>query len=151
MEQVYEAYLGYLEELGGVLDELTVIARSKTDAAHRGDLEAMDACMKQEQVFSMTLRGMDQKRTKMLGEMGLQGVPLSGLAENYPQELRLRAAQAAEAVLMKYDTYIGASNAAYTALECVLKDIERMMPEGQREAASEAPAPPPRLRTDFRA
>ncbi len=151
MKPVYQAYIGYLDELGGVLEELTAVAREKVAAAHTGDLQALDRCMKQEQAFSMTLRGMDQKRAKMLAEMGVSDVPLSQLAEYYPEELRAQAAKAAEGALARYDSYISASNAAFTALECVLKDIERMMPEDQRDLGNQPPAPPPKMKTDFRA
>lgn len=151
MNPVYQEYLAYLEELGGMLEQLTQVARAKAIAAHNGDLEQLDQCMKQEQAFSMSLRGMDQRRDQMLAQMGLQGVVLTQLAANYPQELRSQAAQTAERTLKCYDGYVAASNAALTSLECVMRDIERMMPENQPRPEAGPDAPPPRMKTDFRA
>ncbi len=151
MNPVYQEYIAYLDELGDVLDQLTQVARTKAIAAHNGDMEQLDQCMKQEQAFSMSLRSMDHRRDQMLEAMGLQDVVLSQLAAHYPPELRGQAAQAAERALNRYDGYVAASNAAMTSLECVLRDIQRMMPENQPLPETPPDAPPPRLKTDFRA
>lgn len=152
MEPVYTEYLGHLEELSGLLERMSETARRKLMAARVGDLEALDQCMKQEQAYSMTLRGMDQKRDKMLEAMGLTGVTLSRLAEFYPEELQMQASRVAERAMNRYEEYISAADAARTTMECALRDIDRMMPENQRaRLEAEEPAPPPRMRTDFRA
>ena len=76
MSQVYEDYLQYLEDLADTLEQMAEVTKAKNKAARAGDLVTVESLMKKEQVFSMTLRGMDIKRDKMLAEMGLQGVPL---------------------------------------------------------------------------
>ena len=62
MEPVYQEFLDHLEELSQLLEHMRETARTKTVAARAGDLVELDQCMKQEQAFSMALRGMDQKR-----------------------------------------------------------------------------------------
>lgn len=151
MSQIYEDYLGYLGDLADTLDQLTEVTKAKNEAARAGDLVAVENLMKKEQVFSMTLRGMDQKRDRMLKEMGLTGVPLSELAEHYPPELFDRARKAAEHARKRYTVYRSASDAARTAMEVVLRDIERMMPEERPAPAKEQGEPPVRMKTDFRA
>ena len=89
MSQVYEDYLQYLEDLADTLEQMAEVTKAKNKAARAGDLVTVESLMKKEQVFSMTLRGMDIKRDKMLAEMGLQGVPLSKLAENYPLAIKV--------------------------------------------------------------
>ncbi|WP_322198927.1 flagellar export chaperone FlgN [Acutalibacter intestini] len=147
----YEEYLDYLEELGRVLDQLNETAKTKAAAARQGDLEKLDQCMKQEQAFSMSLRSMDQKRDRMLAEMGMSGATLSQLAQGYPPELRDRAAKTAESVQGSFDRYISASHAARTAMECILHDIEKMFPENQPLPPRNPDEPPPRMKTDIRA
>lgn len=152
MEPVYAEYLRHLEELSGLLERMSQTARNKLMAAREGDLTALDECMKQEQAYSMSLRGMDQKRDKMLAAMGLTGVTLSALADHYPEELQMQASKAAEQAMNRYEEYLSAADAARTTMECALRDIDRMMPENQRaQLEAEEPAPPPRMRTDFRA
>ena len=68
-------YLTLLENLGGKLEELTDLERTKALAVGRSDLEELEECMKREQVMSLSLRGLDQKREKLLAALGLTGVP----------------------------------------------------------------------------
>ena len=152
MDQTYLDFLDYLEELGGILEKLTFTAKEKTMAARVGDLVKVDACMKQEQIYSLSLRGMDKKREKMLEEMGLQGVTLSQMKDHYPPELRDRAAKTVEKTQASYEVYLSASNAAKTTMEMALRDIDRMFPEGLRPAPGvPQDSPPPKMKTDFRA
>ena len=127
------------------------VTKAKNKAARAGDLVTVESLMKKEQVFSMTLRGMDIKRDKMLAEMGLQGVPLSKLAENYPPELFDRARKTAEQVQNRYTVFRSASEAARVTMEIALHDIERMLPENQPAPRKDNEEPPPRMKTDFRA
>ena len=127
MGGAYEEYLAFLESLGQTLEQLTELAREKADAVRRGDLVELDGCMKREQALSLTLRSMDKKRENMLGKLGLSGVPLSGLAGRYPQELRSRAKTVADGVDERYRVYASAASAAQTALECSLHQIEKVL------------------------
>lgn len=151
MSQVYEDFLQYLAEFADTLDQMTEVTKTKNKAAKAGDLVTVEAMMKKEQVFSMTLRGMDIKRDKMLKEMGLGGVPLSKLAENYPPELFDRARKAAEHAAKRFEVFSCASEAARVTMECMLHDIERMMPESQPVPQRDKGEPPTRMKTDFRA
>lgn len=151
MEPVYEEYLGYLAGLADLLEKMTVTAKEKGAAARIGDLVRVDACMKQEQVYSMSLRSMDQKRERMHKAMGLEGVTLSQVAKRFPQALRDQAAKAAELALRRFESYHSAANAAKTTMELALRDIEHMFPEGGPAPDHPAEEPPPRMKTDFRA
>ena len=77
--KMWQDYLRLLEQLTRTVHQLTGIEQSKTKAASQGDLEALEACMRQEQAMSLSLRGHDQKRDAMLAKMGLTGVPLREL------------------------------------------------------------------------
>ena len=151
MSQVYEDYLQYLEDLADTLEQMAEVTKAKNKAARAGDLVTVESLMKKEQAFSMTLRGMDIKRDKMLAEMGLQGVPLSKLAENYPPVLFDRARKTAEQVQNRYTVFRSASEAARVTMEIALHDIERMLPENQPAPRKDNEEPPPRMKTDFRA
>lgn len=151
MEPVYEEYLRYLADLAGLLERMTGTAKEKGAAARVGDLVRVDACMKQEQVYSMSLRSMDQKREKMHKAMGMEGVTLSQAAKRFPEELRGQAAKAAELALNRFENYHSAANAARTTMELALRDIENMFPADSPVPAPNTEEPPPRMKTDFRA
>ena len=69
----WQDYLKLMRGLSRTLEKLSQVEREKDDAATRGDLAGVEACMKREQVMSLSLRGFDQRRDKLLGELGRQG------------------------------------------------------------------------------
>lgn len=119
-------YLTLLENLGGKLEELTDLERTKALAVGRSDLEELEECMKREQVMSLSLRGLDQKREKLLAALGLTGVPLRDLAERAPEGVRMEAKAAAEKLRQKYEVFQSASDVARNTLECNLHAIEKL-------------------------
>ena len=143
---VWRDYMKLLDKLGDTLDKLTGIERKKTIAVGRGDLTAVEDCMKQEQVISLSLRGMDQKREKLLGQLGLTGVPLRELEARGPKESHLDTRETVERLRRKYEVFQSASEVARNALECNLHTIEQI------QKAKNAPPPEdgPHLGADFR-
>lgn len=127
METTFESYFEFLGRLGHTLEQLTELARQKSIAVRNDDLMGVSDCMKQEQAISLSLRGMDAKRTKMLSELGLEGVPLSGLATHCPEDLRARAREVSDSLRSKFNVYTSAADVARTSLECNLHEIEKMM------------------------
>jgi|InofroStandDraft_1065614.scaffolds.fasta_scaffold23844_3 hypothetical protein len=153
-----EKYLKLLEELTGTLDHLNGIASKKLKAVHENDLLGLDECIRQEQALSLSLRSIEKRRETLLKALGLEGIPLSGLAANYPEDLRRQAQQTAENLRRQYDLYSSASTAARSALERGLHDIERMISQQQQQGQQpqqpqqQPPETPPGgMKTDFRA
>ena len=135
MAASFEQYFAFLRELGRTLEQLTALTKEKTEAVHRDDLGAVNDCMKREQAISLSLRSMDVKREKMLSELGMAGVPLSGLAAHCPAELRLEARQVEEELRNQLAVYRSAAGVARATLEISLHQIEKMMEEeGERPA-----------------
>lgn len=123
---LWQDYLNLMRSLTHTLEGLTQVEREKNDAASRGDLAGVEACMKREQVISLTLRGYDQKRDAMLAELGLRGVTLSQLESRCPEELQLETKGVVEELRQKYEIFQGASQVARDTLEVNLRAIERM-------------------------
>ena len=137
---LWQKYLALMEKLGGTLEQLSELERTKTKAVSRGDLPGVEECMKKEQVISLSLRGMDQKRDKMLAEMGLTGVHLRDLAAHAPEEMYYETKDAAERLRQQYETYQAASKVAMDTLECNLRAIERI--QKAQSAPPEEDRPP---------
>lgn len=143
---VWKEYLKLLDQLGGAMEKLTEVERSKTAAVSRGDLDGVENCMKQEQVLSLSLRGLDQKREKLLSQLGLKGVPLRDLEEKGPRESHLETKAVVERLRHKYEVFRSASEVARNTLECNLRAIENI------QKAKDAPPPEDQpLGADFRA
>ncbi len=123
----FESYFDFLRRLSGTIQELTDLAQKKTQAVLHDDLEQVNECMRKEQALGLTLRSMDKKRDELLDELGLGGVPLSGLAEHCPAEFRREARDAAKELRSRYDIYRGAAEVSRTTLECNLHQIEKYL------------------------
>ena len=143
---LWQEYLKLLDGLGNTLEKLTEIERTKTAAVGRGDLDGVEECMKQEQVISLSLRGAEQKREKLLAQLGLAGVPLRELEARGPVETHMETRRTVETLRRKYEVFQSASEVARSTLECNLHVIE------QAQKAKDAPPPEDHPRqADFRA
>lgn len=146
---LWREYLGQLKKLGGTLEQLTQVEREKTAAVGRGDLAAVDECMKREQVFSLNLRGFDQKREKTLARLGIPGTTLEQLVELAPPETALETKQTVDRIRQLYRVFRSASDTARDALECNLHEIEK-----RQKVPSQEVLPgdiPGAIQSDFRA
>ena len=146
----WQDYLNLMRGLSRTLEQLTQVERDKNDAASRGDLPGVEDCMKREQVLSLSLRGCDQKRDKMLAELGLHGITLNQLEDHSPPELQLETKRVAEELRRQYALFQSASEVARNTLEVNLREIERI----QAVQAGDAGVAEEKRRdhqTDFRA
>ncbi len=157
MEQARQAYLSLLNELSGRLDQLSELARQKTQAVKKDDLTALDEALKQEQAMTLNLRGLEQKRLRAVSQLGLEGSSLSELASRYPDSMQIQARQTAEKLLRSYQEYRCATEVARNTLELNLHEIEKVIAAsgvdtaGVPGYAAPVPEPPKRMKTDFRA
>ena len=122
----WQDYLKLLDGLGRTLEQLTQVEREKNAAASQGDLAGVEDCMKREQVLSLSLRGYDQKRDKMLAELGLRGVTLSQLEDHSPPELQMETKRVVEELRRQYTLFQAASQVVRNTLEVNLREIERI-------------------------
>ena len=139
-------YRALLEGLAKTLEDLTGVEQRKTAAVSSGDLEAVDACMKREQVLSLSLRGADQKREKLVRQMGLTAVPLRDLLNHCPEEEYFATRDVVVRLQGQYAIFQAASQVARDTLECHLRAIEKI----QKDFNGGEPLPeqPPR-QSDF--
>lgn len=129
----FREYLQLLQGLEKTIGQLVALERKKVGAVRANDVQGVDDCIRQEQVLSLSLRGTEQKRAKMLKAIGLEGVNLSGLAGHAPEELRRETHETACALRERYEEYQSASDAARTALERVLIQVDQMLAAEQQK------------------
>ena len=127
MENPHQAYLALLNELSSSLDQLSQLARQKTQAVQRDDLIGLDEALKQEQAMTLSLRGLEQKRLKAVSQLDLEGSSLSSLASRYPDAMQIQARQTAEKLLRSYQEYRCAAEVARNTLELNLHEIEKII------------------------
>ena len=154
----HQAYLNLLKELSGSLNRLGELSEQKAQTVRQDDLLAMDEVLKQEQVLSLSLRGLEQRRVKLLAKLGMSNVPLSDLAEQYPPELQDEAKRTVEELRRSYKEFRARSDMARNLLEMNLHRIEKVVTAAGGDPkdlnAGYAPPgvePPKNMKTDFRA
>ena len=146
----WQDYLKLMRDLTKTLTTLTQVARDKNEAASQGNLAGVEECLKREQVMSLSLRGYDQKREKMLAGLGLRGVTLSQLEDHSPDEFQLETKAVVEELRRQYKLFQAASQVARDTLEINLRGIERIQAQ-QAGDAGEAEETRKHHQTDFRA
>ena len=159
MSTPYQAYLDLLREVGSLLEQLAVLAQQKGDAVRKDDLLALDEVLKQEQALGLNLRGLELRRAKLVGQLGLEGTTLSALPAKCPPELAAETDQVVSDVQMSYRAYRSSANMVRTTLELNLHQIEKLVAAAggdpkDLDAGYAPPAnaePPRRMKTDFRA
>ena len=153
----YKDYLALLSELEQTMESLTKLQSRKIEAVRSHDLDELNECMKQEQAVSLSLRGMEHRRDKLLKELGMSGISIREMTVRCPAEHREATAAATEQLLRQYEQLHSAQEAARTVVEKDLRRVNRELEhqgvEIEPEAGYQAPpgTPPNGMRTDFRA
>lgn len=117
--------LQFFSELQQELERLTQLQPQKVAAVRAHDLDQLNDCMKQEQALSLSLRGLEQRRDKLLQALGLSGLSLMEAAQRCPAEQRRAAVDAAEELKRRYSTLRSAQEAARTVIEKDLRAINK--------------------------
>lgn len=159
MSELVRSLVAVLETMAGGLEQLTALARRKIGAVERDDLLALDEVMNQEQALALSFRGLEQKREHLLRELGLGGTPISQLAGRCPPDMQAEMRRTVDRLQAQYREYRASADQARSALEHDLHEIERALADmgatpveaGPGYTAREAAAPPPSMKTDFRA
>lgn len=155
MDAPFLSYLDLLRELGANLDQLSQLAQEKIASVNQDDLMALDEVLKQEQAMSLNLRGLEQRRLKLVDQLQLDGVSLNDLSGRYPDDLQAQAKHTTEALRRSYELYRSYADAARSTLELNLHELDKAVAAaGGAPEGSGIPGviePPKNMKSDFRA
>lgn len=158
MDELHLNYLNLLRDLTTSLDRLSQLAQQKITAVREDDLISLDEVLKQEQAMTLNLRGLELRRLKLVGQLGLENVPLAGLEDHCPPELAPRARSVSETLRESYTAYRSCADMARTLLELNLHQLEKVITAAGVDPAVAAAGyeppgvePPKKMKTDFRA
>lgn len=152
----YRDYLRFLSDLHQELEHLIQIGQQKIDAVRSHDLDELNTCIRQEQAISLSLRGMDQKRQKILSALGMEQVPLRKLADCCPKEFQAETACLIEKILRDNHIIESIQTPVRSVLEQELRLIQseleaRGVEQDRNPNYQSTPAArPAELRTDIR-
>lgn len=136
------------------LETLTELARQKTLAVRKSDLNDLDRILKEEQAQALALRGLEQKRVTLLKKLSLEKTPLIDLPAKAPPALQQEMRDCVDTLRQTYRVYNSAADIARSTLECNLHEIERILAAaGAQERAEHLDdniEPPSPMKADFR-
>lgn len=153
----YQEYLDLLANLLQEVEHLTTIAQKKREALQEHDLDQLNDCIKQEQAISLSLRGLEQKREKILATLGYSQIALRDMPRHCPQEYEGETRNFAERLSRAYQVLQSIQTASRTMMEHDLRLIQKELesrgidPEIDDNYQHMPGAQPPEMRTDFRA
>ena len=161
MEELYRSYLNFLRSMSRGLESLIDLNEKKLAAAQADDLMVLNELLNQEQAQALNFRGLELTRDKLLPQLGLQNVPLSKVPDRFPPAMQAEARKAVEELRQRYQAYQKIAGKTRNLLEQTLREVEGIIVKlgGPPTAAPAGPgygkeaesAPPPSMKTDFRA
>lgn len=160
MEELFRSYLNFLRSMTQGLESLTALNVKKLAAAQADDLMVLNELLNQEQAQALNFRGLERERDRLLPKLGLAGVPLPKVPGRFPPALQAEAQEAVETLRAQYVEYRKASARTRAVLEKNLQEVDIALAEmgappptetgpGYHKEAESAPPPP--MKTDFRA
>lgn len=128
MNDKFESMINLIDELTNVLVKLADMQRQVVAAVGEDNLEKLADCMKHEQVLSLTLRNIEQKRLKLQDELGFKEIKLSELPSKVRDvEMQIRIRNAANKLSAQYKIVKSTSETARSILEANLRRVEQTM------------------------
>ena len=155
MEELFRSYLNFLRSMRQGLESLTTLNATKLAAAQTDDLMALNDLLNQEQAQALNFRGLERERDKLLPQLGL----VLKVPDRFPPALQDEARREAEALRNQYVAYRQAAAKTRAVLEKNLQEVEYTLAEMGASPMETGPgyqkktesAPPPSMKTDFRA
>lgn len=77
----FEEFTSVIEELTGVASSLSQIETAKADAASEKHHELLDGYIQEEQALILKLRGLEQKRMRLAGQLGWDSLTFRQILE----------------------------------------------------------------------
>lgn len=128
MNDKFESMINLIDELTNVLVKLADMQRQVVAAVGEDNLEKLADCMKHEQVLSLTLRNIEQKRLKLQDELGFKEIKLSELPSKVKDaEMQIRIRNTANKLSAQYKIVKSTSETARSILEANLRRVEQTM------------------------
>lgn len=153
----YHELFSVLDDIGARLERLTKLTEEKREAVSTDDVIKLNEIINEEQAESLAFRNLERRRESALQALGLGGTSLSTLPEHCPAEIRAEAAQRVGVLQKQFKNYRTQSTAVMEMLQHSIREIDAVVSSAGRESAGgpgyagEAAAPPPNMKTDFRA
>lgn len=133
-------FIAFIKELIQFFDELTMVEKTKLQAAIHNDIPTIEDCMKKEQVELLKFRGLEKRRQAILSSLGLENKTFSEILEtvesSYKEELSSIYIKLNSAVKLYRDTFDSAKNVIEVNLHNIEKTLAQLKHQNGEEDGS---------------
>lgn len=124
-----------IRDMIALFEDHLPLEQKKLKAVQMDDVATVEACMTQEQALVLKLRGLDQKRERVMKELGWDGKTFSQIVASAPEEERQELQKLFEDLDRSMGVFKDVNDNAMTTMEVHLRDIEKVIkikdPEGR--------------------
>lgn len=133
MEQqaALDQFCQVLTQTGDVLKALTQMEQKKANAASEKQHQLMDGFLKEEQALILKLRGLEQRRIKLMDGLGFQGLRFRQILEQASPELQELLSPYFTMLTEEAAQLTQAKEAADRIIKVRLREIESITASGQ--------------------
>lgn len=122
-----EQFEQIINQMIQLFDEQLPLEEEKLRAVQEDDIAAVEDCMKREQAVVLKLRGLDQKREKILKENGWEGKTFRQIIEMAPQEKQFAYKQLLERLENSISLFQNANESALDTIRIHQREIEKVI------------------------
>ena len=121
-----------MKEYIKLFDQFQPLEEEKLQAAEAEDLAKLEQCMNKEQAFSLALRGIENKREKMLKENGQEGMTLKEIIDKFYQEQKNELLEIYDEMDRKMSLFKSTNDSAMTIIQVRLRNIDNTIKVSQQ-------------------
>lgn len=123
----FDSFCKVIRDTLTLFDELNDYENKKLDAIAANNVLQLDAYIIDEQAYLMKMRGLDLKREKLLGQLGLPGMPFKDIIEKFEGDEKETLTGLYDELSFKSAELKNAISVTKTAIDLNLNNISAML------------------------
>lgn len=116
-----------IQQFIALFDRMIPLEQSKLDAVGQNQIAQLEDIIKKEQAETMALRGLDQKRERLQGELGWKDLTFQEILKQLPEEQRVEMKQLFDDLAGRVKSFQSITESTKTMLEVNLHTINQLI------------------------
>lgn len=127
MDTMFDEFCCSIQLITDLVQELKHLQEQKADTAAKGRHSAMDAILKQEQVFILKLRGLEKNRIRLAEPLGWKDLTFRQILAQAPEDQRARLLPLFTELDSQLKGLLDAKDSAQRMITFRLAEFERLL------------------------
>ncbi len=130
-------FIQFVKELIHFFAELTVVEKTKLQAAIGNDITTIEDCMKKEQADILKFRGLEKRRQTILSSLGLENKTFSEILERVDSQHKDELSEVYNELNETVKQYRNAFDSAKNVIEVNLYNIDKTLTQLKNKKSEE--------------